>query len=93
MRHAESWSDTNYSSVADALSAILELVRQHEVRVEPVAYSGTHHWWAHCVLVVAEIALQLGLQPNVSSVKLHMSRCCIIGVAGMQPDGMLATMQ
>ena len=42
MRHAESWSDTNYSSASDALSAILELVRQHEVRVESVAYSGTH---------------------------------------------------
>lgn len=55
MKHAESWSDTKYSSASDALSAILELVRQHEVRVGSVAYRGIHHRWRHRMLRLRDL--------------------------------------
>jgi len=52
LKQADSWADSQYNDVSDALSAVLELVRQHHVSLKYIAAAGMHCKGAHACLPV-----------------------------------------
>ena len=54
LKQAESWAGSQYNDVSDALSAVLKLVCQHQVRLQYTAAAGMQCTGAHACLSVLQ---------------------------------------